>query len=101
MLENMEKKPEDLTTILHSLISPDAFAVVLRLTDAEIVAVFAAASEKYGVTDSFMRASWRQTAARISRATSRKSSPRPKQSSVTPLESAIAATKKGTRNSHG
>ena len=73
MSVNMVKKQDDPTTILRSLISPLVSAGILSLTDEEIVAQFATVSETYGVSDVYIRATWRQVARRISVATSQRS----------------------------
>jgi len=91
MSENTETSQNDPTIMLRCIISPAVLAVLLKLTDEEIAAQFVIVSKQYGVSDSFIRASWRQIAARISRATSRKSSPR----KTTP------ALKGGRKNSQG
>lgn len=70
----MATKQDDHITILRSLISPRVSAALLELTDEEIAAEFAITSERYGVMESYMRATWRQVARRISAAISRKSS---------------------------
>lgn len=74
MSENTAPKQQDHITILRSLITPDALAALLNLTDKEIAAQFAIVSEEYGVRESFIRASWRVLAQRISQATSRRNS---------------------------
>lgn len=75
MSVNMATKALDPTTILRSLISPRVSADLLQLTDEEIVAEFATVSETYGLKESYIRATWRQLALRISAAISRRNSP--------------------------
>lgn len=101
MSENMEIIQRDPTTILLSLISPDVAGGVLVLTDGEIAAVFATASEKYGLPESSFRATWRMLVRRISQVTVRKSSPPKKPLKDTPLEKAIKGSKKDVQNSPG
>jgi len=76
MLENTENKPKDPTTILRYLVSPPVVAGLLSLTDEVIAAQFATVSETYGVSESYIRANWRQIARRISVATSQRSGQR-------------------------
>lgn len=76
MSENMVTNQVDPITTLHSLITPAVLGALLAKSDTQLVAVFAIVSQESGVKESYIRASWRQLASRISAATSRKSSPR-------------------------
>lgn len=101
MSENTETKQIDHITTLRSLISPPVLVACLSLTDEEIAAQFVTVSEEFGVSASYIRASFRQLVQRMSRAIARKSSPRVKPLQETPLEEAIKNTKKGKPNLPG